>query len=215
MQHHHFTLYTTPISANGRKVLAVAQQLKLNPEIKIINVYQGDGQAAEYLAINPFGKIPTLVDGDFVLWESNAECQYMAEALGNYELSSSDPKIRADISRWMFWETGHWQPSISIVLASAVGHALVPNLVPEPTDVPDWNHPQFLTCAKFINQHLQTNEFLVENKLSIADFSIAGMMTYFRFGKFPFDKFPHLKKWYETIENLDAWKDTQHSLWAV
>lgn len=214
MSHHHFTLYTTPISANGRKVLAVAEQLQLKPEIKIVNVYQGEGQIAEYLAVNPFGKIPTLVDGDFVLWESNAQCQYMAEALANYELSSQDPKVRADIARWMFWETSHWQPAISTVLAGAVGHALLPNLVPAPSSEPDWHSTPFMACANHINHHLQNNQFLVQNKLSIADFSVAGMMTYFRFGKFPFNRFPHLSRWYETIEKLAAWRNTQDATWA-
>jgi glutathione S-transferase len=209
-----FTLYTTPISANGRKVLAVAQQLKLNPEIKIINVYQGDGQKSDYLALNPFGKIPTLVDGDFILWESNAILQYMAEALGDYHLSSRDPKIRADISRWMFWESCHWQPTISTILANAVGHALVPHLVPPPSDHPDWDHPQFMVCAKYLNSHLQERQFLAGNELSIADFSIAGMMTYFRFGDFPFERFPYLSRWYEYIEQLEAWKNTQHPTWT-
>ena len=65
-----FTLYTTTLSANGRKALAVARQLKLNPQIEVVNVYQGDGKDDEYLQINPFGKIPTLVDERISLWES-------------------------------------------------------------------------------------------------------------------------------------------------
>jgi glutathione S-transferase len=48
-----FTLYTTPLSANGRKVLAVSQHLALAPEIKLVNVYQGEGRVPSYLAQNP------------------------------------------------------------------------------------------------------------------------------------------------------------------
>ena len=59
------TLYITALSANGRKVLAVCRQLELEPEIRDVNVYRGEGRTAEYLAVNPSGKIPTLVDGDF------------------------------------------------------------------------------------------------------------------------------------------------------
>jgi glutathione S-transferase len=213
MSHHQFTLYTTPISANGRKVLAVAQQLKLSPEIKTINVYQGDGQTDEYRTINPFGKVPTLVDGNFILWESNAILQYMAEQYGNYHLSSKNPKTRADISRWMFWESCHWQPTISTILAGVVGHALVPHLVPAPTENPDWTLPQFTVCANYLDAHLQERQFFVANELSIADFSIAGMMTYFHFGNFPFERFPHLRRWYQTIEKLDAWQNTQQPIW--
>ena len=60
-------IYATTLSANGRKVLAVSRQLGLNPEIHDVNVYRGEGRTAQYLAINPSGKIPTLIDGEFVL----------------------------------------------------------------------------------------------------------------------------------------------------
>jgi glutathione S-transferase len=51
-------LYTHHHSANGRKVLASSHHLKLDPEIILVNIYQGDGQKPDYLKINPFGKIP-------------------------------------------------------------------------------------------------------------------------------------------------------------
>jgi glutathione S-transferase len=208
-----FTIYTTPISANGRKVLALAHHLQLSPEIKIINVYKGEGQHTDYLAINPFGKIPTLVEEDFILWESNAILQYIADKHGEYQLSSCDPTLRADISHWMFWESSHWQPTISIVLAGVVGHALVPHLIPASTTDPDWQNPTFLLHARFLNQHLGAHPFLVNDALTIADFSVAGMMTYFRFGKFPFENYPHITRWYEYIESLEAWKSTQATIW--
>ena len=94
-----FTLYTTPLSANGRKVRAVSHHLALKPEVKIVNVFEGEGRAPEYLAINPFGKIPTLVDDDLTLGESNAILQYIAESYGDCRLWSHDPRRRADISR--------------------------------------------------------------------------------------------------------------------
>lgn len=83
-----FKLYTHPHSANGRKVLAIINYLKLKPEIIPINVYTGEGQKSDYLKINPFGKIPTLVDGEFILWESNAIMLYIADKYGAYQLSS-------------------------------------------------------------------------------------------------------------------------------
>lgn len=57
-------IYATPLSANGRKVLAVSRHLGLNAEIHDVDVYRGEGRTPEYLAINPTGKIPTLAGGD-------------------------------------------------------------------------------------------------------------------------------------------------------
>ncbi|TAK72948.1 MAG: glutathione S-transferase family protein [Gammaproteobacteria bacterium] len=210
-----FKLYTHQDSANGRKVLAISYHLNLEPEIIKVNIYQGEGQKPDYLKINPFGKIPTLIEDHFILWESNAILQYIAEKHGHFKLSSDDSEKRADIARWLFWESSHWQPAISAVLAPAVGHHLLPNLFPQPSENPNWNHPEFKHWATYLNTHLIQHDFLSNNTLTIADFSVAAMMTYFRFAKFPFDKFPALKDWYERIEALDAWKQSESKLWAV
>jgi len=94
------TLYSTALSANGRKVLAVSRYLELEIDVRVVNVYRGEGRAAEYLAINPTGKIPTLVDGDFTLYESNAILQYICEAHGDFRLWSREPQQRGRIARW-------------------------------------------------------------------------------------------------------------------
>ncbi len=124
------TLYTTPLSANGRKVLAVSRQLGLAPKVEVVDVYRGEGQAAAYRSRNPFGKIPTLVEGDFTLWESNAILQYLSEAHGDLRLWGRDPKRRADVSRWLFWESSAWQPACSAVLAPRVAQLLFPESAP-------------------------------------------------------------------------------------
>jgi glutathione S-transferase len=59
---------------------------------------------AEYLALNPNGLVPTLVDGDFVLWESNAIVRYLASAAGDEALLPVEPQKRANVERWMDWQ---------------------------------------------------------------------------------------------------------------
>lgn len=210
-----FKLYTHPVSANGRKVLALSHHLKLKPDIKMINVYKGEGQTTEYLSINPLGKIPTLVEKDFVLCESNAILQYISDVYGSSNLSPSLPQAKANIARWLFWESSHWQPSTSVVLSGVVGHRLIPHLVPAPLAEPNWADPNFDNNVKFLESHLKNVKFLTGSDLTIADFSIAGMMTYFKFAKFPFQNFPNLARWYESIEALDAWKKTAVDTWTI
>lgn len=125
-------LYATPLSANGRKVLAVSRHLGLNPEIHDIDVYRGEGRSPEYLAVNPSGKIPTLIDGEFVLFESNAILLYLAEARGANRLWSSESRQRSRIAQWLFWESAHWQPVLIALLSGLVGHRLLPERIPSP-----------------------------------------------------------------------------------
>jgi glutathione S-transferase len=66
----------------------------------------GVNDTPEYLKLNPNGLVPTLVDGDFVLWESNSIVRYLASLPGDGTLLPTDPKGRADVERWMDWEMG-------------------------------------------------------------------------------------------------------------
>ena len=208
-----FTLYTTALSANGRKVLAAARQLGLEPDVREVNVYSGQGQAPEYLAINPAGKIPTLVEGDFVLPESNAILQYLCEAHGDFRLFSRDARERAAISSWLFWESAHWQPALVPVLSAFVGHKLLPDVVPAPSGDPDWESELLAPLLRRLDAHLADHLFLAQDALTIADFSVAGMGTYFRSCGFPFASFPHLAAWYGRVDALEAWSGTEADLW--
>jgi glutathione S-transferase len=207
-------IYATPLSANGRKVLAVCRHLKLNPEIHEVNVYRGEGRAPEYLAINPSGKIPTLIDGEFVLSESNAILLYLAEAYGASQLWSSDSKQRARIAQWLFWESAHWQPTLIAFLSELVGHRLLPERSPKPRHSPDWSSAPVQPILKTLETGLAAAAFLTGPEPSIADFAVAGMTTYFRAAAFPFQRFPKIADWYARIESIDSWRGTQSPLWA-
>jgi len=209
------TLYSTPLSANGRKVLAVSRQLELRPDIRLVNVYRGEGRTAEYLAINPTGKIPTLVDGDLILYESNAILQYLCEAHGSFRLWSRDCKARARIARWLYWESAHWQPALAKVLSSCVGHRLLPTIVPRPSESPDWDVAELRPLLTALNTALSDSSFLAGEEVSIADFAVAGMVTYFPVAGFPFERHCRFTDWYGRIEALDGWRATQDSLWSV
>jgi glutathione S-transferase len=208
-------IYATPLSANGRKVLAVSRELGLNAEIHIVNVYRGEGRTAEYLAINPTGKIPTLVDDDFILFESNAILIYLAEGYGKSRLWSTDSKARGRIAQWLFWESAHWQPSLTALLSEQVGHRLLPKAIPRPRSAPDWNCASLQPLLKTLQTTLSADAFLTGSHATIADFSVAGMCTYLRMAAFPFHAFPAISRWYARIEGFDSWRATQSALWSA
>lgn len=207
-------IYATPLSANGRKVLAVSRHLGLNPEIHDVNVYRGEGRRPEYLAVNPSGKIPALVDGEFVLSESNAILLYLAEAHGANRLWSSDSRERGKISQWLFWESAHWQPTLIAFLSELVGHRLLPERIPSPQHAPDWSSAVVQTVLETLETALSANAFLTGSAATIADFAVAGMTTYFRAAAFPFRRFPKIAAWHARIESFDSWRATQTPLWT-
>ena len=74
---------------------------------QLVDLSRGEQRTPDYLALNPTGRTPTLVDGDFVLWESNAIMQYLASGKPN-ALLPDDARTRADIARWQSWQLAHW-----------------------------------------------------------------------------------------------------------
>jgi glutathione S-transferase len=209
------TLHTTSLSANGRKPLALGHHLGLRLEVREVNVYRGEGREPSFLAVSPLGKVPALVDGDFTLTESNAILQYLAEAYGEGRLVPRDAKGRADVGRWMFWEASHWQPSMSAVpgLASAVAAQLGLPGAAAPAGGVQWEHPEWTRMALHLDGHLGGRAYLVGEELTIADFAVAGMMTYARHTGFPFPSYPAIERWYERIEALDAWRASAAEVW--
>jgi glutathione S-transferase len=105
-------LYYDPITVNCKKVAAGFSLMNVPFEEARVDYLGGGHKAPEYLEINPNGSLPALVDGDFILWESNAILQYVADKREAFAYYPREPKLRADIHRWQLWESAHWYPSL-------------------------------------------------------------------------------------------------------
>ena len=121
-------LYADPITVNCRKVVAGLDLIGAEYELVHVDYFTSQQRSPEYTALNPNASLPTLVDGEFVLWESNAILQYVADKLGAATCYPTDLQGRADINRWLLWEAAHWFPSCYVYL---VEHCVKPLLQAE------------------------------------------------------------------------------------
>ena len=107
----HLTIWGRVNSVNVQKVLWCLRELDLAYERIDAGMAFGRNHEPEYLAMNPNGRIPTLVDGDFVLWESNSIMRYLVLAYAPQSpLYLQAPKLRASIDRWLDWTLSTLQP---------------------------------------------------------------------------------------------------------
>lgn len=210
------TLYSSLLSANGRKVQSVCGFLGITPKLVETNVYKGEGQSNTFMSINPLGKIPVLVDASLTLNESNAIIRYLSEQYSNDRttLHGSTPVQEAEILQWLFWESSQWQPVLIDVMSQIVGHQLIPSVVPPPTTPANWNHNECTRQLDYLNDKLKGTEYLVDDQLSLADISVAAMTTYFKVADFPFKSYPNIANWYQNLSSLDAWKCTENAIWS-
>jgi glutathione S-transferase len=105
------TIWGRANSVNVQKVLWCAEELGLRYQRIDAGMAFGRNTELEYLAMNPNGRVPTLVDGDYVLWESNSIMRYFALAYGSGSpIYPAAPKARAAVDRWLDWTLSTLQP---------------------------------------------------------------------------------------------------------
>jgi glutathione S-transferase len=93
-------------SINVQKVLWCCEELDVPYQRVDLGGPFGGNKEPEYLRLNPNGLVPTISDGGFVLWESNAIVRYLAAKYGLGTLCPEDLAERADADRWMDWQMG-------------------------------------------------------------------------------------------------------------
>jgi glutathione S-transferase len=200
-------LYGFPPSPNTWKVRAVAAHLGLPLELILVDLTKRQSHTPDYLALNPTGRTPTLVDGDFVLWESTAIMQYLASRAPN-ALWPDNARVRADIMRWQSWQLQHWG-------MEACGPLLFQRLVKRffnlgPPD--DTIVAKAIECfnrdARVLDEHLANQSYLVGAELTLADFSVAAPLFYAKETELPLAPYARVRGWFERVSALPAWRET-------
>lgn len=202
-------LYSFPPSPNVRKVNAVIAHLGIaDVEPHFVNLAKGEHRQPEYLSVNPMGKLPALRDDDgLVLWESNAICQYLCERQGDSAFYPRDARTRADIARWLFWDSSSWAQATEILTHENVRKPMMQIGEPDPAQV-SLGEDKFRPLAKLLDDHLADQPFLVGKQVTLADFAVGGTATYLERGRFPVGDLPHLRAWWARLNKVPAWKKT-------
>jgi glutathione S-transferase len=193
-------LYALTKSLNSRKVLALIHHLGLPVDILAMTVEQV--QSDDYAAINPNRLAPTLVDGDFILWESNAIGLYLAEGSS---MIPADRRERLDMLRWLHWEGVHYNKALGTIFFES---AVRPQLGWGETNqaLVDDALAQTKRLLPVLDGHLATREFILGDRLSFADFAIASAEPYRDALPIDFDAYPNVQRFYDAITLLPAWQ---------
>ncbi|MDD5035677.1 MAG: glutathione S-transferase family protein [Methylococcaceae bacterium] len=203
-------LYFHPASHFARKPRIAAALLGIELETQVVDIFAGEGQSPEYLRLNPQGKVPTLVDGDFSLWESNAIVQYLATRAADSALVPPDDRSRVDIQRWQFWESTTWAPACGIFIYENVLKSILNRGEADAEEIRK-GEEKFHRCAKVLNEHLAKHPWLVGDALSLADISVAPALMYADSARYPLEGYDHIGAWFDQIQQLPAWISTSPS----
>jgi glutathione S-transferase len=201
-------LYVFPPSPRAFKVMAVANHLGLETTLRFVDLVKGEQKAPEYATLNPNMRMPTLRDGDYVLWESNAIGQYLAGRKPESGLLPSDERARLDVIRWQFWDLAHWDPACAVFIFEHVVKPIVSNgSGPDPAAIAQGTEA-FHRVARVLDRQLAGRKFVVGDALTLADFSLGATMNLADAAGFPVAPYGEIERWYATLRALPAWERT-------
>ena len=203
-------LYMNVRSPNVRRVRLTAAVLGIELDEVSLDFGKGEHKKPEYLALNPNGAVPTLVDGDFVLTESRAIMQYLASLKPESGLLPGDATTRADVVRWQFWDASHFSPNVAAYVFEKMLKSLFKLGEPDAAKMND----ALANIRRFgavLDKRLEGRRFLVGDALTVADLTIASTLMYAKKAELPLAELPNVASWLEGITSLEAWKRTSPS----
>jgi glutathione S-transferase len=207
-------LYGFPPSPNTWKVRAVAAHLGVPLEFEFVDLTKGAQRAPDYLALNPTGRTPTLVDGDFKLWESTAIMQYVADQKPS-SLWPNDERARADIMRWQSWQLQHWsQEGCGPLLFQRLVTKIM-NIGPPDEAVIAKGLECFHKEAKVLDGHLAKQPYLVGKEVTLADFGVAAPLFHAKAADMPLAPYAKVQEWFGRVSALPCWGQTAPPLPAA
>lgn len=192
------TIWGRANSVNVQKVLWCLSELDLAYERIDAGMAFGRNNDPEYLAMNPNARVPTLVDGDYVLWESHSIMRYLVLA---YRPDSSiypdAPKRRAAVDRWLDWVLSTVQPADRPVFWALV------RTPPEQRDMVAIQKDADAEALvwEIADDQLATRRFLEGDNFTIADIAVGAFARrWLRVEGIRRPKLPNLDRWFEELE---------------
>lgn len=169
------TLYDMKDSPHARKVRLLAAELGIPLQLVARDPRLGETRAPDYLAMNPNGRVPTLMEGDFVLWESPAILKYLAAKHPERGLGGASAEDSARVDQWLFWWAGggeaaldalNWELFIKPKVLQQGGN--------DPAIMAD-AHARLARFLPVLDRQLAGRDYII-GPLSIADFAIGARL---------------------------------------
>ena len=187
-----------------QRVLALVKHLGIEAEFVELDLMAGGLKTPEYAALNPNKKVPTLIDGDLVLWESLAIMAHLCIKSGSDMWPVKNPAEQVEVLRWLSWSDCHWSPAVAPFYFEHVVKATFGIGPPDSASLKTCVK-ELVRYAKVLDGHLAGRNFIACERLTIADFVLASMATYWRESEMPFESHLNVVRWIDNLNRIPAW----------
>ncbi|MGF6261455.1 glutathione S-transferase family protein [Paraburkholderia youngii] len=186
-------LYTTRLSGHGHRVKLFLSLLDLPFEVVELDMKAGENRKPEYLALNPFGQVPTIQDGELTLFDSNAILVYLAKRYGDASWLPDDPLGAAAVQRWLSLAAGQiaYGPCAArlvTVFGAPLDHERAKQIAVKLFDV--------------IDAELAGKPFVAGTHATIADIAAHTYIAHAPEGGVSLQPYPNIRAWLDRVEAL-------------
>jgi glutathione S-transferase len=190
------TFYDAPVSGNTYKVRLLLKQLAIPHEVVRLDIVGGAVRTPEYRKVNPFGRVPFIVDDGFGLAESNAILLYLARGT---PLLPADARSQALVQQWMFYEQNQ------VELAIGLPRVWKKLGVEQPEAVFEHYRPRAVAALKVLERHLAGRKWFVGEAYSVADLSLFAYAHLAPGAGHELAQFPAVSAWLQRVREQPGW----------
>jgi len=194
------TLYHSVASAHSRGALFTIRNLGLEVNIKFLNLLAKEQLSPEFIKINPQHCVPTIIDGDFILWESRAIAVYLIESkVPDSPLYPKDVKKRAVVNQRLYFDAG--------TLYKRIRDICFPIIYLGETTIPDDKRKAMFEAFGWLNGFLEENDYIAGSEVTIADlFAISTMLSIVNAGC-DIGAFKNIVAWMDRCKTLPGYDE--------
>jgi len=196
-------LYHFP-SPNPQKIHFALLELGLECEIVPVDLAKGEHHNPEFLALNPYGRVPVITDGDLTLWESHAILAYLGDKIGKMWPTSAAG--RADALRWLFFLSGHITPPAADLVRNRIvvkffgGKRDEDAITRAEKALPD--------VIRIVDGQLAKRKWLLGDDFTLVDCAYGPILNVAEKAGFSFSDFPKVCAYLDAVRSRPAWKET-------
>lgn len=193
-------LYCFGESGNAYKCALALTLTETDWEPVFVDFFKGEARSPAFLAINPMGEVPVLVEGDLTLTQSGVILDHISALTGR--LGGKSEAERREVMRWLFWD--NHKLSGQAGTTRFLGNFLAPEKRPE--GVIPFLQGRMKAAYKVLDAHLAGRDWIVGDGPTIADLSCCSYLYYPE--PFGFDRkdWPQIDRWLDGISALPGWK---------
>lgn len=201
-------IYGNPVSTCTRRLVATLAEKGQTVELVALDFAKGEHKSPEHIARQPFGQVPALEDGDFMLYESRAIMRYFDEVLPGPKLTPGTPKGRARMEQWISVESEQFSPSAMKIIHQAV-FARRYGRDPDVAKIEE-GKAGLVRPLQVLDRALGESAFLAADQITLADITYLPYLEFLDVGGQSdiLADYPNVSRWWTSSRARPSWQKT-------